>query len=190
MRTVRPRILVGAALMASMGMTFAATPAAAACGLTGPDSVQVGTVLSVYGAGFPANASVDVTIAIDGEPSDSFTTQSGQAGAIEISMTPEASEAGLTTISVTAGPGCATEVVVEVLAPGQTARPRTTTQPAGDTAAGGSGSGAPPTDGAAAGNTPDQGQLATSILPWVIVGAGVLGLIKTSPGRARRRTRP
>lgn len=126
MDTGRARILTGSALLMSLLTTAFAPPAAAAdCTLTAPAYVNVGTPISIEGAGFPASVDVDISLEIEGGPSDEFLVQSDASGAIQLVLTPEDIDVGVTTLAATAGSACMAEVTYTVLAAGATPPPAT-----------------------------------------------------------------
>ena len=176
----RARFVAGS-ILGGLLLAVLATPAAAACALTAPDYVNVGTPITIEGAGFPASTTVDLTLSIDGGASDEFTLQSDATGAVHLAFTPEDLDIGVTTIQATAGSACTAEVTSTVLAAGVTPPPAT---PADDSGTGAA-PGAPRTDADAA-MTPLG---APSLGPWALalalVGAGSLGLLLTRPPKRR-----
>ena len=169
-----------AAAMGFVGLLAATAPglaAAADCALSAPAYVNVGTPLTIEGSGFPASTSVDIAFSLDGSPSDSFTVQSTAAGALEIALTPEDADIGVTTVEASAGSTCTAKATYAVLAAGQTPEP--SPEPAATAAPG-----APRTD------TADVvGPAGWSISPALLLGlalvvAGATGLLLTkSPKR-------
>jgi hypothetical protein len=95
----RVRILFGAVFSAGLLLSVVVSPVAAACALGAPASVDIGTLLEIDGSGFPADAIVDVSIAIEGGSADEFTVPSDANGAFTISLTPETTDTGLTTVN-------------------------------------------------------------------------------------------
>jgi hypothetical protein len=179
----RARILAGSALATSVLVVTLTAPAAAAdCTLTAPAYAYVGTPLTIEGSGFPASASVDIAFSIDGTASDDFTIQSTAAGALEIGLTPENIDLGVTVVQATAGSTCTASVTFTVLAAGATPPPAPTEEPQAST-------GGAPT---APGTDSDSGVGAdreSAGLPWVLalalVGAGSAGLFLTRSPRRR-----
>lgn len=117
----RARVLAGSTFLISLLAVSAAGQAAAAgCALSAPAYVNVGSPLTIEGSGFPASATVDIAFSLDGSPSDAFTVQSTGTGALEIALTPEVVDIGLTTVVATAGSTCSATATYTVLAAGQT----------------------------------------------------------------------
>lgn len=180
----RAQILVGAAITLSVLATAWAVPVAGAvtCTLSAPTYVNVGTPLSISGSGFPASSAVDVTFSIDGKESDAFTVQSDASGGLQIALTPEAIDIGVTTVDATAGSSCTAQVVYTVLPLGATPPPTTEPEPSSGT---GAEAAAPPTDMA----PPGSSEPAESPDPWFLgfglLAAGGIGLLLTR--RAERR---
>ena len=150
---------------------------AASCTLTAPETVEIGSPITIAGSGFPASTSVDVSLTIEGGSPDTFSVVSDSGGTFQINLTPEASDEGITTVIATAGPGCTAQVVFA--AGGSVAIPEPT-QDAGDTGA------APRTDAA-----PGPGPWAPSarttlwLLAFLTLAVGVAGLVVTRHGRRR-----
>jgi hypothetical protein len=171
------RILIGSILLAGFLLPAFAAPVAAACGLSAPASVAIGSLLEIHGSGFPADAIVEVSISIEGGASDEFTVPSDGNGAFVISFTPEAADTGLTTVTASTGAACTADAVIGVGVPAPTA-------PQGSES-GGTGAAAPPTDGL---GNPGLGDT-TSSRPWVLAGVlfviGLGGLYLTRPARSR-----
>jgi hypothetical protein len=179
MNARRLRVLGGSTLLLGLLAATWVTPAAGAdCTLTAPAYVNVGTPLAIQGSGFPASATVDITI--EGTAADAFSVQSDSAGALQIALTPEDADIGVTTIRATAGAACSAEVTYTVLAAGE-APPQPTPEPID---AGAGAAQAPPTDAelAIASGSPIGGSW---ILATLLVAAGGAGLILT--GSPRRR---
>jgi hypothetical protein len=134
------RILVGSVFSASLLACSLVAPAAAAeCVLIAPATANVGSPMTIQGTGFPASSDVDIALSVQGGPSDAFAVQSSASGELHISLTPEEAEAGLTTMTATAGSTCTAQVVFTVLGAGETPPP--TSEPDGSAA----GEGAEPT---------------------------------------------
>ena len=179
----RTRILVGATLLLGVLAATAAIPVAAAdCALAAPAYVNVGTPLAIEGSGFPASASVDIEIAIDGDASDSFSVQSDAAGALQIALVPEDVDIGVTTVQATAGSACTAEVTYSVLAAGATPPPAATPEP--EPESGGAGVVAPRTDVPAPGS--DKGSTVPS-WPWLALSLVIVGLAGLALSRLGRR---
>lgn len=179
------RILAAPVFALGLLVSSWVTPAAAAdCTLTTPTTVKVGAPLAIDGAGFPASSSVDVKLTIEGGAPDEFTVQSNAAGGLKISLTPEAADAGKTTVVATAGSACSAQVVFTVLGPNDTPRP--TVEPAGGAAGPSATPTAPRTDAAA---VPGEGPLAAPLNAWLLAVLaliiGMIGLIATRPTQGR-----
>jgi hypothetical protein len=179
----RARILGGSAILAGLlAATWAGPVGAADCTLTAPPYVNVGTPLTIDGAGFPASSAVAIAITLDGAESDAFSVQSDAAGALEIALTPEAIDIGATVVTATAGSTCSAQVAYTVLGAGATPPPAPTEEP-GTTAGGAT---APRTDAASVGGS---GAGSPGGGPWVLavllVVLGAAGRFVTGPGRQR-----
>jgi hypothetical protein len=177
MDTRRARILFTSLVSLVGVMAASASPVAAACALSAPASVNIGAPLAINGSGYPASTAVDVSITVDGGAPDEFTVQSDANGTFQISLTPEASDAGLTTVVATTGAACTAQAVIGVGVPAPTEAPG----PAEPEAV------APPrTDALAA--VPASTSAARG-LPWLMAVAlfvlGVVGLYATRPARSR-----
>ena len=172
----RARILAGSAFLMSLLAATSAGPAAAAdCTLSAPAYVNVGTPLTIEGSGFPASTSVDIAFSLDGSASDAFSVQSSAAGALQIALTPEDADIGVTTVQATAGSTCTATATYTVLAAGQT--PVASQKPAAS-----SGPGVPRTD-AEDGVAPNgwSGSAPTALaLALVVVGAAGLFLTRSA----------
>jgi hypothetical protein len=179
MEARRARVLIASSGIAALALSVWVTPVAAACALSAPDSVAIGSPLVIEGSGFPASTSVDVSITVEGGSPDEFSVQSDASGALQINITPESADAGVTTIVASSGPGCTVQVVVGVGVPAPTDAPDAT-------------------EGAPGAETPprtDTGELAHSSpsLPaspaWLLAGLlfliGVGGVYATRPVRIR-----
>lgn len=178
----RNAALAGSWLVLSGIAASWATPVAAAdCTLTAPAYVNVGTPLTIEGSGFPVSTTVDVEIAIEGGASDAFTVQTDPAGSLEIALTLEAIDIGLTTVRATDGADCTAEVVYAVLAAGATPPPAT---PEPEVSSGAGGEAVPPrtdtTLGVEGGPVEVPGWLALALLT-----AGSFGLFWTRSPRRR-----
>jgi hypothetical protein len=114
----RARVVTVSGLLASLLVMVWAAPVSAACALSAPDYVNVGTELTIEGSGFPASASVDIALSIEGGASDAFTAQADASGGLQIALTPETIDIGATTLIATAGSTCTAEVTYTVLAAG------------------------------------------------------------------------
>lgn len=173
----RVRILIGSVFSAGLLLSVFVTPVAAACALSAPASVDIGALLEVDGSGFPADAIVDVSIAIEGGSTDEFTVPSDATGAFTISYTTEAADTGLTTVTATSGAACTAEAVIGVGVPAPES-------PQGSTDAG-TGTAAPRTDGLGDAATAE----AVPSRPWLLAGVlfaiGLGGLYLTRPARSR-----
>lgn len=171
----RIRILLGPGIAAGLLATlFAAPVAAAECALTAPAAVNVGNALTIEGTGFPASASVDIELSIDGTAVDSFTQQSDARGNLQISLTPEDADLGSTRVVATAGSTCTAEVTYVVLAVGETLPP--TPEPE---SVAGAGATAPRTDAVDIAGSPDAARGITAALAIVLLAVGAAGLIST-----------
>ena len=120
----RARLLAGSAFAASLLSAIWVSPAAAAdCTLTAPPSVNVGTRVTIEGTGFPAAASVEIKLTVEGGASDAFPTMTSDSGGLHIDLTPSAADAGNTTVVATAGSTCSARVVFAVVGPKGSAAP-------------------------------------------------------------------
>jgi hypothetical protein len=178
------RIVAVAGLMAGTLLPTWAGPAAAAdCTLSAPSYVNVGTPITIQGAGFPASTSVDIAFSLDGTASDSFTVQSTDAGALQLALTPEDIDVGVTTVRATAGTACSAQVTYTVLAAGATPPPSATAAPEATSGTGAAPT-APRTDAAkVAGGGGWSGSAVWLALVLVAVGGG--GLFSTRSARRR-----
>lgn len=178
----RARNLAGAVMLIGLLAAVTAGPTAAAgCALSAPAYANVGTPLTIEGSGFPASTSVDIAFSLDGSPADSFSVQSTDAGAIEIALTPEDADQGVTTVQASAGSACTATATYTVLAAGETPG---STQPTA-TPAPVTGPGAPRTDTVAVVAASDWSAGGLSVLAFVLIVAGAAGLLMT---RAPKRT--
>jgi hypothetical protein len=127
------------------------------------------------------STSVDITFALDGSPSDSFTVDSTTAGALAIALTPEEADIGVTTVQASAGSACTATVTYTVLAAGQT--PGASPEPAAS-AAPLIAPGAPRTDAEDLVGPTGWSGGAAIMLAFALVIAGATGLLVTrSPRR-------
>lgn len=185
MTAVRLRVLFAASIAIGLLLPLSAIPAAAAtCTLNAPARVQVGDPLAIAGSGFPASSSIDISISLEGASPDEFAVQSDGTGAFQVSLTPESTDVGTTTVVATAGATCSARVIYVVsLGATSTAEPAASTPPKSSSGVSG---GPPRTDavGAQAGLQPDVpvGGLRLAILMVVL---GCAGLLAT-----RRAVRP
>lgn len=183
MDTRHARVLGGSALLVSLlAGTFASSASAADCTLTAPTYINVGATLTVDGAGFPASTSVDIDLSIEGGASDAFSVQTDSAGGMQIALTLEDIDIGVTTVQATAGSICTASVTYTVLAAGATPPPDPTEEPASGT---GSEPSVPSTDmytGTGGGGGP-MGLL--WVLAFALLAAGSAGLYLTRSPRRR-----
>ena len=180
----RARIFAGSALLITLLVaTWAGPVAAADCTLSAPAYVNVGTQLTIDGSGFPASTSVDISFSIAGGASDAFTVQSNASGALQIALTPEDLDIGVTTIQAKAGSACTAQVSYTVLAAGETPPPAASAEPVASPGTG-TEPAAPRTDAEAAIGGGDQSSAALWVLALALVAAGSTGLFLTrSTGR-------
>ncbi len=181
----RARILAGSALLITLlAATWAGPAAAADCTLSAPTYVNVGTPLTIEGSGFPASTSVDVSFSIAGGASDAFTAQSNASGSLQIALTPEDLDIGVTTVQATAGLACTAQVTYTVLAAGQTPPPPARTEPEAS-----SGTGVAPTAPRTDADAVIGGDNWSSAAPWALalalVAFGSTGLFLTRSTRRR-----
>ena len=162
----RIRILAAPAFVAVLLALLWVGPAAAAdCALSAPSTAKVGTPLAIGGTAFPANAIVDIELTVNGATTDQFSVRSDAAGGFQFSLTPEAADAGKTTVVATAGSACSARVVSTVLGPND---------------------GPPRTDRALApGEDPAGAPLNAWVLALVALIIGMIGLIATRPTQGR-----
>lgn len=181
----RTRILAGSAFLISLlAATWAGPAAAADCTLSAPTYVNVGTPLTIEGSGFPASVGVDINFSIEGGASDALTVQSSASGALEIALTPEDIDVGVTTVQATAGTACTAQVTYAVLAAGETPPPPASAEPEDS-----SGTGAEPTAPRSDAEAAIPGDGSSSTAPWVLalvlVVVGSTGLFLTRSTRRR-----
>ena len=160
-------------------------PAAAAdCALSAPSTAKVGTPLAIGGTGFPANSIVDIELTVNGATTDQFSVRSDGAGGFQFSLTPEAADAGKTTVVATAGSACSARAVATVLGPNDT--PFLTGGPTGATGCATGTPSAPGTDAdATLGEYPAGAPLNAWMLALVALIIGTIGLIATRPTQGR-----
>jgi hypothetical protein len=183
MQVRRYAILSGLALAIGIGWATASVVAAAGtCSLSAPSSVRVGELLEVEGFGFPASSSVAITFTVGGKQTDSLTLQANSDGGLHLSFTPEAADAGATTIAARAGSACSASVVVSILGPNDTAPP--VASPAGgtDAARGSTPSRAPTTDAVAGDPARPETPLALP-LAFLLLAIGLAGRLIARPRR-------
>lgn len=181
MHALRIRSLVSSILLLGALLGIAASPTAAAtCTLTAPASAEIGARLTIAASGFPASAPVEVSVTIEGQAPDTFTTQSDAAGAFEINLMPEAADRGQTTVAATAGAGCSASVVIAV-----GTAPVAPAPEASDAGVAGAGAEPPTTDGASLGAAPTGLTGAGAWLALILLAAGIGGLLLTRPARSR-----
>ena len=187
MDALRGRILVASAFVAVLlGMTLVAPVAAAECALTAPATGRVGIVFAVDGSGFPASATIDIELTVEGGNADEFSIQSDPSGAFEISLTPEAVDEGETTIIASAGSTCTAQITFEILGENE---PAPTAEPTAEATAAASPD-APRTDvvrGSHIDGEDGQGAWSGGLFLMML---GVLGLLASrptggDPGRSR-----
>jgi hypothetical protein len=177
----RARLICSAAAWLALTIPLIASPvAAASCTISAPASVKVGTPVTIGGSGFPELTSVDISIGRERSTPAQFTVQSDSAGAFTLSLTPEQSEIGQTTVVATSGASCSAQALFTV----GTATPVASAKPAVSGAANASSPGAPT-------SPPKTDSLSQSIggntrvpvLAWALaltmVLVGVSGLIAT-----------
>lgn len=179
----RARIIAGSALLMSLLAAMWAGPAAAAdCTLSAPAYVNVGTPLTIDGSGFPASTGVDIDFSIEGGASDAFTVQSSSSGALQIALTPEDLDVGVTTVQATAGSACTAQVTYTVLAAGET--PSASAEPE-DSSGTGAETTAPRTDAEPVIGGDGSSNTAPWVLALVLVAVGSTGLFLTRSTRRR-----
>lgn len=180
----RVRFLAGSTILSGLLAGSLAAPAAAAdCALSAPAYVNVGTQITIEGAGFPASASVDISLEIQGGASDEFTVQSDGTGALQFAFTPEVIDIGVTTVKATSGSACNAVVTYTVLAAGATPPPVT---PEPEVSSGtGAEPGAPPTDVDPLATIGGAPAVVSWGLAFALVATGCLGLFLTRPARRR-----
>ena len=181
----RARILAGSALLITLlAATWAGPAAAADCTLSAPAYVNVGTPLTIEGAGFPASTSVDINFSIAGGASDAFTVQSNASGALQIALTPEDLDIGVTTVQAKAGSACTAQVTYTVLAAGETPPPPASAEPEASSGTGAEPA-APRTDAEAAIGGGDGSSAALWVLALALLAFGSTGLFLTRSPRRR-----
>lgn len=168
-----------------LALVVTAPAAAADCVLSAPSTVDIGSDLAIEGSGFPANAAVDVSISIEGGPTDDLAVQSNASGAFTINLTPESADEGVTTVVATSGPDCRAEVVIGVGVPAPAAA--SGGEAAGESApdAGGTEAGAPRTDGVSGAPTSGERPLVLWLLAGALIGLGIGGRYASRPSRSR-----
>jgi hypothetical protein len=186
----RARMILGSAVAVGLLGTILVAPVAAAeCALTAPAFGRVGSVLAVNGTGFPASATIDIALTVEGGNPDEFSVQSDPSGEFEITLTPEAIDEGETTVTASAGSTCTAQVTFDILGenePAPTTEPTVgpTSEPTGEAAgaAASSGPDAPRTDvvlGSDANAERDPGAWLGGGL--VLIMLGVVGLVASRP---------
>jgi len=182
MNARRARFLAGSTILSGLLLASWVAPAAAAdCTLSAPAYVNVGTQITIEGAGFPASTSVDISLKIQGGTSDEFTVQSDPTGALQFAFTPEDLDIGVTAVQASAGSACTAKVVYTVLAAGATPPPAT---PEPEVSSGTAAEpGAPPTDVEARATIIGAPAVISWGLVLALVGTGFLGLLLTKPAR-------
>lgn len=157
---------------------------AAECALSAPSTAKVGTPLAIGGTGFPTNSIVDIELTVNGAVTNQFSVQSDAAGGFQFSLTPEATDAGKTTVVATAGSACSARVVATVLGPNDT--PFLTEGPTGAT---GGATGTPSAPGTDRVTTLGEGSTEANLRAWTLALAalviGAVGLIATRPTQGR-----
>ena len=178
-------MLAAPALVAILLALLWVGPAAAAdCALSAPSAAKVGTPLAIGGTAFPANAIVDIELTVNGATTDQFSVRSDAAGGFQFSLTPEAADAGKTTVVATAGSACSARVVSNVLGPNDT--PLLTGGPTGSTGSATGTPSAPGTDAdAPLGEGPTGAPMNAWVLALVALIIGMIGLIATRPTQGR-----
>lgn len=179
----RARILGGTAILISLlAATWAGPVAAADCTLSAPAYVNVGTPLTIEGSGFPASTGVDIAFSIAGGGSDALTIESDASGALQIALTPEDLDIGVTTVQATAGTACTAEVTYTVLAAGATPPPSAEPD---DSPGTGAASTAPSTDMEPATGAADLAGGTPWGLALALLAIGSAGLFRTRSIRRR-----
>lgn len=178
MRGRRAGMMVVMTLVAWVLMTLQASSAGAAtCLLSAPPTAAIGTPLSITGSDFPSSTTVDITLSVEGSRRDEFAAQADASGQFEINFTPEAADAGITTIVATAGTACSAQVVIAIGVAPATSTPEPA---ASDTAS----EGPPPRTDAALDLQRTSGRPSGL---WLVAGLllviGIAGLIATRPSR-------
>lgn len=167
-----------------LALLWVGPAAAAECALSAPSTAKVGTPLAIGGTGFPANSIVDIELTVNGATTDQFSVRSDAAGGFQFSLTPEATDAGKTTVVATAGSACSARVVATVLGPNDI--PFLTEGPTGAT---GGATGTPSAPGTDADATLGEGPTGTPLNAWTLALAalviGAVGLIATRPTQGR-----
>jgi hypothetical protein len=168
--------------MSLLGATLAGPAVAADCTLSAPAYVNVGTPLTIVGSGFPASTGVDIAFSIAGGASDAFTVQSDASGTLQIALTPEDIDIGVTTVQATAGTACTAQVTYTVLAAGVTPPPSAEPE---DSSGTGAVSTAPRTDAEPAVGGDRWSSSASWVLALALVALGSIGLFLTRTTRRR-----
>jgi hypothetical protein len=176
----RERVLLASVVTAGLVLvSWVATADAADCLLSAPASVRVGTAQVITGSGFPASSTVDVELTVEGGNPDALSVQSSQSGAFEITLTPEATEIGHTTVVAKAGTTCTATVDYTVVGANATLLPEPTAAPAG-----GAGT-APRTDSSGALSEPQASPPTAWIVGLLSLLIGVAGVVATRPEQGR-----
>ncbi|MBI3748724.1 MAG: hypothetical protein HY262_07755 [Chloroflexi bacterium] len=177
-------IVSGAALAVGLPGTAGPGFGAGGCVPNAPSSARVGSPLEIRGTGFPASSAVDVTFVVDGGTPDAFSIQSEATGRLSISLTPEAADEGVTTVTATSGSACSATVTFTVVGPND---PAPTSAPAASQAAAGTStapSSAPRTDTVLAASTDAA---VGSSAPWLLaLGCLAIGIGSLAAARRRR----
>ncbi len=180
----RARMLSASLLGIALLLPSSVVPTSAAtCTLNAPATVNVGMPLDIKGADFPASSTIDVSIGLEGATPDEFSVQSDSGGAFTISLTPELSDVGKTTVVATAGSACTAQAVFTVTGTATTPTPVATPSPRepAPTAAG-----RPPrTDTEPRVPGAPNGPMTTWALALVVLLIGAGGVLTTR--RARQR---
>lgn len=175
----RARMLGVTTFLLAMALPLVVGPAlAATCTLTTSGTAAIGTPIAIQGSGFPATAGIDVSLAIGGGATDSFTVQSDASGAFLINLVPEIADVGTTTVTATAGTTCSAKIEYTVLAADQTIAPTAAPEAAG-------GATPPHTDAALNGKETAGLPLTAWVIGILSFVIGTSGLIATRQAKRR-----
>jgi hypothetical protein len=127
---------------------------------------------------------VDIEISVQDGGSDEFSVQSDATGHLEISLTLETIDLGVTTVRASAGSACSAQTTYTVLAAGATPPPAPAEPPSDSSGTGGES--APRTD-AALGFPGTIGQSGNWAFGLILIALGGLGHLVTRAPRRRQR---
>jgi hypothetical protein len=176
----RRRLLVAPVLAIGLLVSGNIRPVAAAgCTLSAPATGRVGMELAINGSGFPASASIDIELTVEGGNPDAFAVTSDASGAFVVNLTPEPIDVGKTTVVATAGSICSAQVQFTVLGENEaapTASPAASGAPAAP-------SGAPRTDTVSVASPDTVARPGSWLGGVILLTVGLIGLLSTRQPR-------